>query len=316
MSRGAPDDPGRRAFLRGAAAAGGALLAGKALDRPAHARALDTTHSPERLGVLVDLTRCIGCRRCEGACNAANGLPAPEISFDDKTVFETERRTDPQTYTVVNRFASADPLGQPVYAKFQCMHCEEPACAAACPVAALQKTPHGPVVYDKDLCIGCRYCMIACPFYVPTFEYANAFDPKIQKCYMCNHRLSKGELPGCVAECPVEALKFGTRHGLLDLARERIRHHPDRYVDHVYGEHEAGGTSWLYISGVPFEQVNLPTDVGNRPYLEYTQSFLSLVPIVLVGWPALLGSFYFLSGRDRSGAPRASPSTRAGSDQT
>jgi len=317
MSREAGDtlSTGRRAFLRRAASVGGALLAAGVPCRSAHARPVATGGSQERLGVLVDIVRCIGCRRCEAACNVANGLPAPPVDFEDKTVLETNRRTDPQTYTVVNRFASGDPLAQPVYVKFQCMHCEEPACAAACPVAALQKTPRGAVVYDADLCIGCRYCMIACPFYVPTFEYSNAFDPKIQKCYMCDHRLSRGEIPGCVAECPVGALSFGTRHDLLNLAKERIRHNPERYIDHVYGEHEAGGTSWLYISGVPFHQVNLPTDLGNRPYLDYTQSFLSLVPIVLVGWPALLGSFYFMSGQDRTGAPRNPHSTEAGSDQ-
>jgi len=285
----------RRSFLQGAAAAGATIAMGGTLRKTNAANIQQVSDSDGHAGVLVDLTRCIGCRICEAACVAANGLPELEAPVEDKTVFESRRRTDTRTYTVVNRYATSDALGDPVYEKVQCMHCVEPACASACLVGALHKTPEGPVIYDQDLCIGCRYCLIACPFNIPTYEYDHALDPKVQKCHMCYHRISRGELPGCVAECPVDALTYGSRSDLIKLARNRIRQYSDRYIDHIYGEHEAGGTSWLYISGAPFDDVGLPTDLGTQPFPVYTKEFLSFVPLVLVAWPALLGGMYLMS---------------------
>jgi Fe-S-cluster-containing dehydrogenase component len=248
--------------------------------------------------MLTDITRCIGCRRCEAACNQANNLPPPEVAFDDKSVFEQKRRTDAGIYTVVNRYANPK-TGQPVYCKVQCNHCAEPACASACPVGAFQKTPEGPVVYNEKICIGCRYCITACPFYIPTFEYNDAGSPAIQKCFMCFQRISKGEIPACAVECPVEAINFGKRSDLLRIARERIKSEPDKYINQIYGEAEAGGTDWLYISGVPFETLGFPTNLGTRPMPELTREFLSSVPLVLVIWPALLGGAYLFAKKQK-----------------
>ena len=285
----------RRGFLKGVM---GTAIGGSLLGRPLRALARNLSERPDHYGMLADLTRCIGCRRCEAACNKANNLPPPEVPFDDKSVFEQERRPDERAFTVVNRYK--DPKTEkPVYVKIQCMHCEEPACASACLVGALRKTPEGPVVYNESVCIGCRYCMSACPFYIPAFEYFDPLSPRIQKCYMCYHRISKGEVPACVAECPMEALMIGRRSELLELARERIRRNPDKYIDHIYGEHEAGGTGWLYISGVPFEELGFPTDLPTTPFPELTRGFLSFVPVVLVAWPALFGGIYLMSkGRE------------------
>jgi ferredoxin len=180
------------------------------------------------------------------------------------------------------------------------MHCFEPACASACLVAAFRKTPQGPVVYDESVCIGCRYCMIACPFGLPAYTYDNPTSPVVRKCTMCFERIAReGGRPACAEICPVEAITFGRRSELLEIARERIARDPDRYVDHVYGEREAGGTCWLYISGVPFEQVGFPANVGTTPYPELTKGFLSAVPLVLTIWPALLmGAHAFTRHRD------------------
>ena len=287
----------RREFLRGTAAVGGSLLVGRITGDPGTVFAESFSGAPDRFGMLTDLTRCIGCRRCEAACNKANNLPAPEIPFEDKSVFEKKRWTDAQTYTVVNRYSDPGHPGEPVYRKLQCMHCKEPACASACPVGALKKSPEGPVIYNENVCIGCRYCLNACPFYIPAYEYSNAFHPKVQKCFMCYPRILKGELPACATECPVEAIAFGKRTELIKLARTRIRNNPDRYVDHIYGEYEAGGTDWLYISGVPFDQLGFPTDLGTTPYPELTREFLSLIPLVDVVWPALLGGLYLMSNQ-------------------
>jgi len=283
----------RRKFLKAVAAAGGAGLVGKSK----LARGVEHfTGYPDRLGVLTDLTRCVGCRTCEAACNEVNKLPPPKIPFDDQSVFEKTRRTSERAYTVVNRYPNPKPGGPPIYVKHQCRHCDEPACASACLVAAFTKTPEGAVSYNEGVCVGCRYCMTACPFYVPAYEYNDPFSPEIKKCTMCyDTRISKGGIPACVEACPMEAMTFGKRSDLIRVARKRILEHPDKYTDHIYGENEVGGTSWLYISGVPFEKLGFATDLGTKPYPELTRGFLSMVPGVLVIWPALLGGFYMFT---------------------
>lgn len=282
----------RRNFLK----IGGSLLAwGLAGSSTASAGAHSFTGYPDRFGMLSDLTRCIGCRRCEAACNKANNLPEPKTSFEDTSVFEKKRKpyvAEAQSYTVVNRYGAN---GKTVYRKVQCMHCEEPACVSACLVGALKKSPEGPVTWNEKVCIGCRYCITACPFYVPAFEYSSAFEPRIQKCFMCYHRITNGIVPACAEACPVEAITFGRRSSLLKLAWTRIWAEPDKYIDHVYGEREAGGTGWLYISGVPFSQLDFQMDIGTTPFPEYTKDFLSMVNLTLVSWPAIFGGIYLMS---------------------
>ena len=253
---------------------------------------------PDRYGMLNDCVLCNGCRKCEEVCAKINGLPPPKVPAEDKSVFKTLRRTDAQTFTVVNRFPNPDPDGPPIYVKKQCMHCNEPACASACLVAALSKAPEGAVIYNPKVCIGCRYCMIACPFYIPAYEYSNPYTPRIMKCTLCYERVTKeGRLPGCAEVCPVQALTFGKRSSLIKLARGRIRTHPGRYIDHIYGEHEVGGTSWLYIAGVPFDQLSFRTYLGVTHYPQLTRGFLSAVPLVITLWPLLFTGVYMFSKR-------------------
>jgi Fe-S-cluster-containing dehydrogenase component len=203
---------------------------------------------------------------------------------------------------VVNEFAANDGTGKMYRIKVQCMHCNDPACVSACLVGALQKTKQGPVVYDAWKCIGCRYCMVACPFQIPAYEYDNALDPRVRKCTFCATRvLTEGRKPACVAICPCEALVFGSRADLLDLAQNRIKTNPDRYVDHIYGEKEVGGTSWMYLAGVDFDATELPrlSDVPPAHHTEPIQHgiFKSFVPpLALYG---LLG-LVMHSLRDRS----------------
>ncbi|AAS95017.1 sulfate respiration complex iron-sulfur protein HmcB [Nitratidesulfovibrio vulgaris] len=247
-------------------------------------------------GVLHDTTRCIGCRKCEQACNEVNKLPAPKAKFDDLTVLEKTRRTDADSWTVVNRYNAAG-LDHPVFRKQQCNHCLEPACASACFVKAFTKNPDGSVTYDGSLCVGCRYCMVACPFNVPAFQYAEAFDPLIQKCTMCHPRLAEGKLPGCVEICPKEALTFGRRKDLVRIAHDRIRQNPGRYIDHVYGEQEMGGTAWMYLSGVPFSATGMNEELGTKSAPEYTAGALGAVPMVVGIWPILLTGAYAITKR-------------------
>ena len=280
----------RRTFLGLLGAAG----ASAALPATAGAAGKHFGPHPDTQAVLFDATRCIGCRQCEQACNEVNQLPAPERKFDDLTVLDAQRRTDEKTYTVVNKYATDKGS---VFRKIQCNHCLEPACASACFVRAFKKEPSGAVTYDASVCVGCRYCMVACPFSIPAYEYDEPITPRVMKCTMCAPRLAEGKLPGCVERCPKEALTFGPRDEIIKIARARIAAFPDRYVDHVYGEHEMGGTSWLYISGVPFTEIGMREDLGTASAPELTSGALAAVPMVVGLWPVLLGGIYAVSKR-------------------
>ena len=285
----------RRKFLGWITAAGAGTVAMKT---SAHAAAgKHFKGHPDSKAVLHDITRCIGCRSCEAACNEVNELPQPEKSFKDLAVLEQKRRTTPETFTVVNQYPSGTDPKKPVFLKNQCNHCLEPACASACFVRAFTKTKTGAVVYDPKYCVGCRYCMIACPFEIPTYEYDDPLTPRVRKCTMCYPRISKGLLPGCVESCPTEALTFGKREDLLKVARNRINTYPDRYIDHIYGENEMGGTSWLYLSTVPFKEIGMREDLGVTPAPELTAGALGAVPIVVGLWPVLLTGIYAISKR-------------------
>lgn len=274
----------------------GAAALGNATGAPGKAHGASNKHFkgyPDSFGVLHDITQCIGCRKCESACNTVNGLPEPQVPFDDLSVLDTRRRTDADVFTVVNRFQQ-EPS---VFAKKQCNHCLEPACASACFVKAFTKTKQGAVIYDESLCVGCRYCMVACPFDVPAYEYHKALTPRVTKCTMCYPRLLEDKLPGCVEACPKNALVFGKRDELLKYARKRIYAYPDQYTDHIYGEHEMGGTSWLYISGPSFSKVGMREDLGTTSAPELTAGPLSAVPMVVGLWPVLLTGMYAISKR-------------------
>lgn len=283
----------RRKFLNILGATGLGSLCGAASAKASTTRTF--TGHPDAVGVLHDSVRCIGCRKCEEACQKVNDLPPPEVPFDDMSVLDKVRRTEQNAYTVVNKY-QVPGRAQPVFRKQQCNHCQEPACASACFVKALRKTLEGPVVYDHKLCVGCRYCMIACPYYVPAYSYNSAWNPLVYKCTLCAPRLKEGKIPGCVEACPKEALTFGKRSELLKIARARIMAHPVLYNDFIYGEHEMGGTNWLYISPVPHQDLAQP-ELGMTSAPELTSGALSAVAMVAGIWPVLLGGAYIISKR-------------------
>lgn len=265
----------RRDFFKLVGATGLSLATGQALGENSGSQSLNEFH-----GVLYDAARCKGCRGCEYDCADANELPVPIATKDIKG----QRTPDEKCRTVVNEFNTSK--GK-VFCKIQCMHCNDPACGAACLTQAMHKTTEGPVIWRGNKCMGCRYCMVSCPFDMPKFEYHSS-NPKIQKCTMCfDTRLKNGELPACVENCPNEALMFGTRREIIKEARRRIFENPDVYYDHIYGEYEAGGTCWLYLSPVPFEEIGLkPVQKSSYPAL--TKGFLYSVPAVFVMVPTLL----------------------------
>jgi formate dehydrogenase iron-sulfur subunit len=254
--------------------------------------------SDERMGVLVDTTVCIGCRKCEWACRLAHNIPSPAIQeYEDRSVFGSMRRPNIGALTVVNEYENLTNPDTPIDVKVNCMHCDHPACVSACIVGAFSKQENGAVIWNGDMCIGCRYCMVACPFQIPAFEFSTAFQPNILKCDFCYNRTQEGKIPACVEVCPVEAMTYGKRYDILELAHKRIRREPDRYIDHVFGEHEAGGTSWVYLASRDFADLDFPK-VGDKPMPGTSESiqhaiFAYFVPPFALY--ALLGGIMWLS---------------------
>ncbi len=277
----------RRNFLKTLGVAGAGLTLGKSSLKARH----QPQSSTEFKAILYDSTRCVGCQTCEWSCSEAHGLPDPV----GEPMAGEVRKTDENHRTVVNCYDTSQ--GE-VYVKTQCMHCNQPACDAACLTQAMHKTEEGPVIWRGDKCMGCRFCMISCPFDMPKFEFLSA-NPKIEKCTMCYERLAEGELPACVENCPNEALLFGTRREMMDEARRRIVENPGMYVDHIYGELEAGGTGFLYLSPVPFEEIGFRTDIQNKAYPELTKGFISsIAPVDILLPAALLGIYEASKSKD------------------
>jgi Fe-S-cluster-containing dehydrogenase component len=260
--------------------------------------------SEDRMGVLVDTTVCIGCRKCEWACKTAHGLPTEPIdTYDNRSIFQEKRRPDDKALTVVNEYPNVYSDKLPIDVKVQCMHCDKPACVSACIVGAFSKQENGAVIWDGDKCIGCRYCMVACPFQIPAFEFDKALKPNIMKCDFCyEERTSKGKLPACVEICPVEAITFGRREDLLKAAKEKIKIYPNRYVNRIFGEYEVGGTSWLYLASKEFEKLDFPK-LGKDPAPGVSEAiqhgiFAYFVPPVALY--ALLGGIMWINKNKKS----------------
>jgi formate dehydrogenase iron-sulfur subunit len=284
----------RRNFIKGAIAGSGALVAGTA---QAGGGAKHFAGHPGRFGLLHDTTRCVGCRSCEVACRLVNELPPAQEPVGDKTPFESRRRVTPTSLTVVNRYREPEAGRPAVYRKHQCMHCNEPCCASVCLVRAFSKTPEGPVLYDPSICMGCRYCVTACPYYALSYEYDDPLTPRVMRCTMCYPRIKQGKNPGCADACPTGAITFGKREDLIKVARSRIAKSPDRYIDHIFGEHEFGGTSWLTLAGVSFGELGLHEGATHTSLPEIGTEFLSVVPLVITIYPGLLMGFYAFSKR-------------------
>jgi formate dehydrogenase iron-sulfur subunit len=244
-------------------------------------------------GLLIDVSKCIGCRQCSAACAEANHLPAEESNELSAT-----------HYTVVQGLNNDQ-----TFVRKLCMHCTTPTCVSACLVGAFTKMDTGAVLYDEDKCIGCRYCMQACPFEVPRYEWGS-LAPRIQKCRMCYEKVSAGGQTACSDVCPTGATTFGNREDLVAEARKRINENPGQYVDYIYGLQEVGGTSVMYISNVPFEQLGLPMNVPKEPIPELSWRVLSQIPKYAVAASVVLFGVRWITSR-RSEVARFEAEERA-----
>ncbi len=267
----------RRQFLEAAGAGALAAVSGGATARP------NKTPLPNAIGMLYDATLCIGCKACVSACKDANGMP-PETSLENP-MWDMPVDLSPKTLNVIKVYRDGDGSQKDrevdgySFIKRHCMHCVDAGCVSVCPVTAMRKDPEtGVVTHHKEACIGCRYCVYACPYNVPKYELDEAFG-QIQKCQFCVHRLKQGKLPACVEVCPTGANLFGTREEMLGEAKRRLGLNPGdiyeyprltldapyqhekpapEYGQQVFGEKEGGGTQVLMVAGVPLDKLGLP----------------------------------------------------------
>lgn len=232
--------------------------------------------------ILYDSTKCIGCRACEAACAERWGLP-----YND-TIAAEEQLSAHKLTTIRNHGDHFD--------RHLCMHCADPTCAAVCPVGAMQKTKLGPVVYDESRCMGCRYCMVACPFQVPTYEWDQRL-PRVKKCDLCYERLRAGQPTACAEACPVGATICGERDPLIAEAQRRLAENPAQYYNHIYGIQEVGGTSVLLLSAVPMEEFCLRNPLPLQPLSLFTWRVLARVPDIILVGTVLLGGIWWITHR-------------------
>lgn len=232
--------------------------------------------------ILYDATLCVGCRECEKACAARWSLP-----YNDR--IGAEETLSAHKLTTIKTHGEK-------FSRRLCMHCEDPSCVSACPVGAFTKTALGPVVYDETKCIGCRYCMLACPFQVPTYEWTSR-TPRVRKCDLCYEGGKEGKPTACSEACPTNATITGERDALIAEAKRRIAEKPGEYHPKIYGIQEAGGTSVLFLSGIPFEQAGLNTRVPQEPPRRLTGKALSFVPDIVSAGSVLLGGVYWITHR-------------------
>jgi len=228
------------------------------------------------IAILTDTTKCIGCLKCVAACKEINklGREVPRIWHKDDGL-------SARNWTSIIQKPDSH------YVRKQCRHCLEPACVQACPVGALHKTPEGAVIYDKGKCLGCRYCMMACPYGIPRYDWDQTV-PYVQKCILCYSRIKDGVQPACTEICPEKATIFGERDELIKEAHRRIDENPARYINRVWGEYEVGGTSVLYISDIDLDFLAVKADLGTKSLPSTTELAMKSVPFAFVGMGAFM----------------------------
>lgn len=235
--------------------------------------------------ILTDTTKCIGCNQCAIACKNVNHLAA-----------DAPRRWDTEDGLSARNWTSVVEASNHTYARQQCRHCLEPACVSACPVGALTKTSIGAVVYDNSKCMGCRYCMMACPYGIPRYDWDQTV-PYVRKCILCYDRIRRGGQPACTESCPTRATIFGDRDELLAEAHRRIAAAPAHYIDKVWGEHDLGGTSVISISNTDLSFLAPQHPAGSAPVPQTTALAMHSVPFAFTGVVAAMAGVNWMVQR-------------------
>jgi len=291
--------PSRRQFFKIVGATGAALLAGRG------AASASETHqvNNETIGMLYDATKCVGCKACMSACKRVNSdygsLSYEQASFDKVGLWDAPQDLSGSTRTLIKLFKESGKSWS--YVKYSCMHCQKPSCVSVCPVSAMTRDKiTGTVDYNKNTCIGCRYCQIACAFNIPKFQWEKAI-PQIVKCDMCkNTNLLKKGITGCAEACPTGAIMFGKRKDLLAEANKRLLEKPGTYVNHIYGEKEVGGANHLYLSAMPFNKLGLPILNEEAP-AEFSEKIQHTIYKGFIAPVALYGTLCFIALKNMKG---------------
>ena len=291
-------NPSRRDFLKLVGVGGAALAAGAVSGSAAANEELKINN--DNLAMLYDATRCVGCKACMTTCKRVNldsgSLAYEKAEFDADGLWDAPDDLSGDTRTLIKLYKESPTKWS--YVKHSCMHCQKPSCVSVCPVSAMTRDPESGIVsYDKNVCIGCRYCQVACAFNIPRFQWDKAI-PQIVKCDMCKSSvLPKTGTTGCAGVCPVDAIHFGRRGDLLMEARRRLAAQPEKYIQYVYGEHELGGLDHLYLAGLPFEKLGLPI-VGDQPPAAFSEKIQHTIYKGFIAPVALYGSLCYVAIRN------------------
>ena len=252
----------------------------------------------KQMAFLLDMTKCIGCRSCQTSCKQWNNLSAEETSFFGGPGYQNPANLSASTYTLIkfHEVVENNVLKNWAFMKVQCQHCIEPSCVSACPSGTLQKQENGPVTYDDSKCIGCKSCSLACPFFIPKYQWDDV-DPRIRKCDLCYSRIKEGLEPACAKACPTKATIFGDRDDLIMIAKKRLSDNPGKYYQHIYGLNEVGGTCVLSIAGIPLEEIFYPRDLASLSPARTAIPALSAISPSFLGIGAFLGVLAIIAER-------------------
>jgi formate dehydrogenase iron-sulfur subunit len=215
--------------------------------RSASTTAAPGVRRPLEVAKLIDVSRCIGCKACQVACMEWNDV-RDEVGTN-RGVYDNPADLTDRSWTVM-RFYEEELPGrglQWLIVKDGCLHCADPGCLRACPApGAIVQYANGIVDFQQESCIGCGYCQTGCPFDVPRFGLA---DDKAYKCTLCSDRVAVGLEPACIKTCPTQALSFGSKQDMLELAGERLRELRERGLAQasVYDPSGVGGTHVVYV---------------------------------------------------------------------
>jgi len=320
----------RRDFFK-VTAGSGLLLASDATPSFADPKPLP----PEAVGILYDATLCIGCKSCMVNCKKYNSMEGGPLYKEGRgipyehitplKIYDAPADLSATTLSIIKVYTSGTGVNKDMatdgysFSKQHCLHCIDPSCASVCPVGALHKDPNNGVVsYDKEKCIGCRYCQIACPFGIPKFEWSST-SPKIIKCQLCQHRYSSGGYSACCEFCPTGASLFGKVTDLREEAQRRLSLRSDSYYDyplgkidsgksmpkkvakyynHAYGLTEAGGTQYITLAGVSFDKLGYNPRITDQNYPDITWRYIAKLPW-LIGALIIAGTAsHFITRRD------------------
>jgi formate dehydrogenase iron-sulfur subunit len=264
-------------------------------------RSASTTSAPQvretlEVAKLIDVSRCIGCKACQVACMEWNDVRddvGKNLGVYDNPIDLTDK-----SWTVM-RFYEEELPGkglQWLIVKDGCLHCADPACLRACPApGALVQFANGIVDFQQEQCIGCGYCQTACPFDIPRYSVK---DQKAYKCTLCSDRVAVGLEPACIKTCPTQALSFGSKLAMLDLAHERITELGERGFDKasIYDPQGVGGTHVVYVlpHGDP-ELYRLPAKPEVSPLVAlWRSSVAKTLGVVTMAAVMVAGIFHYM----------------------